>query len=204
MSSVNVISIGSDRTLFDPASAARARIVAYAERLGELRVVIFSLKKHGLHEVHTGHLHLYPTNSRSKLLYIVDAARAARRMPGDVITVQDPFEAGLAGLLARKGRPLHVQLHTDIFAAQFAGGLNNLRLMIARFVLPRAARIRVVSARLAETLRKRYPRVPVSVLPIYVDIKHMRDVARSAHPRWCRSRCRRWPSCRAAAPWEAP
>jgi len=134
--------------------------------------------------VHDGPLHIYPTNSRSKVFYIPNAARAAQHIVADVMTVQDPFEAGLAGLLGRKGLPLHVQIHTDLFAPGFARGLNRARLALARIVLPRAAQVRTVSVHLAEALRIYYPHVPVSVLPIFVDIQKYRAIERRPHPRF--------------------
>ncbi|MDZ4225895.1 MAG: glycosyltransferase, partial [Patescibacteria group bacterium] len=181
---MKVVSIGSDRKLFEEGSEVRTRAVAYAARFGELQVVVFSLRGHRLMEKHEGALHIYPTNSRSRLFYIFDAARIARRLQGDIVTTQDPFESGLAGLLARKGRPLHVQLHTDPFAPEFGRGLNVVRRFITRVVLPRAARIRVVLERVAAELRKRYPHIPVSVLPIFVDVEKYKNLERQTHPRF--------------------
>ena len=185
MSPVRVISIGSDRALFEPTSDIRLRAVAYAEKLGELHVIVFTLQSHQLEGQQVGSLHMYPTNSRSKLKYIFDAAKLARRLPGELITVQDPFESGLAGLLGRKKKPLHVQLHTDPFTPAFATTwLNRVRLVMARIVLPRAARIRVVSNALAEKLRVQYPHTPVSVLPIFVDVKKYQSVEKKPHSRF--------------------
>lgn len=182
---MKVVSIGSDRKVFDEGSEVRKRAAAYAARLGELHVVVFALAQHGCREVHDGLLHLYPTNSWSRSLCIFDAIKVARRLPGEVVTTQDPFEAGLAGFLARRGRPLHVQLHTDPFAPSFKKSLiNRVRLLLARVVLPRAARVRTVSHAVAEKLRGTYPKLPISTLPIFVDVEKYRGLEGRPHPRF--------------------
>jgi len=181
---MTVISIGSDRSLFKPGSAARVRAAAYAEALGELHIIVFALRAHQLQPAHAGPLHLYPTDSRSRLGFVFDAARLARRMPGEVITVQDPFESGLAGILGRKHRPLHVQLHTDPFAPAFrASLLNRIRLMIAPYVFTRAAGIRTLTETLKGEIARVYqPKAPISVLPIYVDLARFSSVNRVPEP----------------------
>jgi glycosyltransferase involved in cell wall biosynthesis len=181
---MKVINIGPDRNVFDASSAVRERTREYAKHLSELNLVVFSLTSHGLREQHEGNLHIYPTNSSSRFLYPFDAARIAKKLAADVVTVQDPFEAGLAGVLAKQKRPLHVQLHTDPFARQFGGFLNTLRLLIMPFVLARASRVRVVSKHVKEKLVKKYPRLSVSVLPIYVDLQKFSSIVHSSHPRF--------------------
>ena len=184
---MKVISIGSDRKLFEEGSEVRRRAASYAARLGELHVIVFSLKKHRLQEMRVGPLHIYPTNSSSKLWYIPDTAKVGKKLltDTDVVTVQDPFESGLTGLVVHKGRPLHIQVHTDLFSKGFKKDFRNrIRLMIARFVLPRAARIRTVSETIADRLHTTYPNIPISVLPIYVDIQKYQAVEKHSHPRF--------------------
>lgn len=182
---MKVISIGSDRTLFKVGSPARMRAEAYAKRLGELHVVVFTLSLQGFKELHAGGLHLYPTNSRSKFFYIFDAARIARTLPGDILTVQDPFEAGLVGLMGRRGRPLHVQLHTDPLSPYFKKSLlNRVRLFIMQVVLARAARLRVVSEKIKNSLAVKGYTIPVEVLPIFVDVARFTALQKNTHPRF--------------------
>lgn len=182
---MRVLTIGSDRKLFDEGSEVRRRAEAYAARFGELHIVVFSLRSHGLSALHHGNLHIYPTNSFSRLLYVFDAARIARDIPGDVVTVQDPFESGLAGIFGKKGRPLHVQLHTDMFSGKFARGRNRLRLLTAPFVFSRAARIRTLTQNLKQKIKENYhPSADISVLPIFIDTQKFRNLSRKQHPRF--------------------
>lgn len=180
---MRVLQIGSDRAqrgILFPGSAAFKRQEAYAEQFGALDVIGFSLRSDGAKESTSGALHIYPTNSVSKLSYMFDAVRIAKaRTKPEVVSAQDPFEVGLIGwLIARRLRvPLHVQVHTDFLSPEYArhSVLNRLRVFTAGFILRRAARVRVVSERVRESLEKEYHlRVPISVLPIFADLEHIR------------------------------
>ncbi|MBP9668984.1 MAG: glycosyltransferase [Candidatus Pacebacteria bacterium] len=121
-----------------------------------------------------------------KVLFSREFWRIVKRT--DIISSQDPFEAGLfalvIALLLRK--PLHLQIHTDLFSAEFAQVHrgNFWRQKVARYVLARAARIRVVSQKLKGKLVATGVRVPVTVLPIFVDLSRFKDLARTKHPRF--------------------
>lgn len=178
---MNVLAIGSDRSLFQPHSESAARQIAYGTRFENFDIIVFSLRSQQLSPMtlSTG-VHAYPTASRSRLVYMWDAFRIGRRLKRpDVITVQDPFESGLVGVLLSRwhGVPLHVQVHTDLYAPAFAHTLlNRVRLMLAPFVFRRAARIRVVSERIRRSIIERvHPRADISVLPIFVDCAKYRD-----------------------------
>ncbi|HEY4487906.1 MAG TPA: glycosyltransferase, partial [Candidatus Paceibacterota bacterium] len=165
------------------------RLRAYAAVLGEVHAI--SVAPGHTNDVHEGALHLYPIQA-SRLLRIPALARRARvliRERGiEVVSAQDPFEHGLIAWKAVLGTNarLHIQLHTDPFARDFANVghpmsyINFVRLLIMSFVLRRAARIRVVSARLAREMRERYhPRAPITILPIYTDLARFRSVVRA-------------------------
>jgi len=92
----------------------------------------------------------------------------------DLVTAQDPFETGLLALvLARRfGAKLELQIHTDLLSPAFAAESlkNRIRIRLARLLLPRADCIRVVSRRIADSLRTSHFALgtdPV-VLPIYI------------------------------------
>ena len=179
---MNVLSIGSDRSIANPHSASAQRQIAYGTRLGELDIIVFSLRKQKLSEQTLAiGVRVHPTGSHSRLFYGWDSFRIARRLPKpDVISVQDPFETGLIGLLiARWLRiPLHVQVHTDFLAPAFAGlsFMNRIRVFLAGVVLRRAARVRVVSGRIKESVAKRYGlKMPITILPIFVDVERFRN-----------------------------
>lgn len=171
---MNILSIGSDRSVVTPHSAAAKRQIAYSQHFNDVALIVFTQGGAPAKITLSPGLHVYTTASRSRLWYGVDAFQIARNLPRpDVVTVQDPFEIGLIGwVIARmRGAKLHVQVHTDFLAPEFRGFLHLLRRMIARFVLRRADRIRVVSFRIQDGLeRARLVRAPITILPIYIDI----------------------------------
>ncbi len=126
-------------------------------------------------------MNVTPTNSMSRFFYILDALLIARRLPHpDVVSAQDPFESGfVCWLVARmKGAPLHVQVHTDFLSPGYAShsALNRIRIVIAGFVLRRAAHIRVVSEAVRTSVEKKFhPKAAIAVLPIFVDIERYRN-----------------------------
>ncbi|MDQ5949276.1 MAG: hypothetical protein QG579_105 [Patescibacteria group bacterium] len=183
---MKVISIGTDRNVCVDGSAAQQRMIEYAESLGELHIIVFSEKKHAVTEKHQGNLHVYPTQSLSRWMYIYDAYMVACRIikktgctkTDSIITTQDPFETGLVGrvLAVRYDLPLQVQLHTDMYVPYFGYMLlNRIRRVIASFVLPRADGIRVVSTIVKDSLIEHFHNriVVPDVLPIFVDIDHL-------------------------------
>ncbi len=129
---------------------------------------------------HVGSVTLHPTNSYTPPLRLLDAVRIGRTIRGaDIVTTQDPFETGLAAwiIAQAKGLPLHVQVHTDLFSPAY-GALNlknRIRVKIARFVLRRATRIRVVSARIKRSIEEQLsPTATITVLPIFTDIERFK------------------------------
>ena len=176
---MNILSIGTDRSILNPILESAKRQMAYGKNFEVLNIIVFTRDRHApvtLSET----VRVYPTSSSSRLLYGLDALRLAWRLPKpDIVTVQDPFETGLIGwIIARlRGAKLHVQVHTDLFAPAFRfSSLNRLRYFVARFVLPRADRIRVNSNRIKEGIEKnKLSQAPISILPIYTDIEKFRS-----------------------------
>ena len=169
--------ISTDRNLCKAGSGVRLRLEKYAAAAGEIDVILFSLQSHKLAPVDNSKLRIYPTNSVWRVFFMFDALHIAKRLAKpDVVTAQDPFEAGWAGMrIARYfDVPLHVQVHTNFLAPSFRERhfpLNFIRFFIAGFVIPYATRVRTVSKSIADALVKKYGLTsPPSVLPIYVDV----------------------------------
>ncbi|HEY4513934.1 MAG TPA: glycosyltransferase [Candidatus Paceibacterota bacterium] len=189
---MSILQIGSDRTILNPESPSAARMRAYGKCFGKLNMIIFSTRpsargtragRHGLKRVELEeNVNAYPTNSISRFFYILSAIYLGLRLSRpEVVSTQDPFEAGLAGLVISKirGVPLHVQVHTDFLSPEFAklSFLNRVRIFLAALVIPRAARIRVVSNRIKNSLKiKNYKLKTVpTVLPIFIDVERFRN-----------------------------
>jgi glycosyltransferase involved in cell wall biosynthesis len=179
---LRVLMISTDRNILVPGSSVLDRMLNYGTLVEELHIVLLSDSKHGLKQTQLGrNVWVYPTNSLFKFLRPYSAASIGKSVVYDrkfvrgksVITAQDPFESGLAGLKVKnKWRlPLEVQLHTDPFSPLFSGRLNKVRLNIARKVLPNADGVRVVNNDLKKKVEENFgvSKERITVLPIFVD-----------------------------------
>jgi len=155
--------ISSDRKVLDKGSAVSERMKEYGTLVEELHIVLLSDLGHGLKEKQLSeNVWVYPTNSFINFLRPLDATRIGKKIVFEkkfvrglsVITTQDPFECGWAGMkVAKKWRlPLEVQIHTNFHSPYFSGFLNSIRKIIAKKVLAYADSVR-----------------DVKTLPIYVD-----------------------------------
>lgn len=190
---MNILSISSDRKMFEQGSAVRARLLEYGQLVKRLHVIVFAKESSGFEdEVIHPNIFLYPTNTKTRFGYIPRAIMKARalKMRGvriDVVTAQDPFELGLTAYLIAwiLGAKLHLQIHTDFMSPYFAkeSFANYARVMLAKFLLPRADAIRVVSLRIKNSLSsiQHARQMPsIEVLPIFVSTNTTAEVS-SAH-----------------------
>ena len=182
---IKILMIGSDRKLFEEGSAVSERIKDYGNLVEELHIVIFAKKSLGLEKKQIApNIWLYPTNSLSRWFYPIDATRIAKGVVSSgsfekettLITTQDPFECGLAGVLLKNkfDFPLEIQLHKNPFSREFGGFINEIRKVLARQVLPKADGVRVVSSAVGEAV-KSITKANIKVLPIYIDKRKIMD-----------------------------
>lgn len=166
---MKVLMISSDSKVLEDSDAAK-RIEEYRQLVDELHVVVIA----GRFNV-AAFFHAYRKGVRILCAYNA----------GDfLITAQDPPERWLVGwLLSRRfGIPLEIQIHTDLMSPYLLGESlkNRVRLLIARFILPRATCIRVVSARIQHSIVAYMPNLAekITVLPVYVDVEKFRTFHR--------------------------
>lgn len=182
---MKVLFVSNDPSIFEPESASRVRMRAYAEAIGELHIL--SVASRSGEVVHETTLHLYAVHVPRLFRVRVMAKRAKAIIEAhgiEIVSAQDPFEHGLAALRAVRGTraKLHVQVHTDFLSPWFTRSenvhsprvlmpfLNRWRCRVADTVLPAAAGIRVVSERIQNSVVARYgARVSVPVvIPVAV------------------------------------
>lgn len=159
---MKVLMISTDRNIFKENSASRKRMVEYGKLVRELYIIIFSLKKNNFENSKISeNVFVYPTKSFSRFCYIFNAYKISKKiLTGNskdlLITCQDPFETGIAGFLIKRKfkAPLQIQIHTDFLSSYFVSEsiLNKLRLVIAKFLIPKVDGIRVVSERIKNSL----------------------------------------------------
>jgi glycosyltransferase involved in cell wall biosynthesis len=152
-----------------------------------MHILVYTLvDQHYVTEQISDRVWIHPTNSVFKWAYPFSALRIFKKELSDfkphVITTQDPFETGLAGFLISKRvhTKLHIQIHTDFLSRYFTYNsvLNYIRVIIAKWLLPKAHAVRAVSLRIKKSLARIDPSLPArtSVLPIYSDISVFKQV----------------------------
>jgi glycosyltransferase involved in cell wall biosynthesis len=125
----------------------------YGEQVDRLDIIVQSSAGHSPMTI-SDHVATHPTNSTSRLWYVRDSVRIARRLLAagqyDLVVTQDPFLTGLAGVrIARRcGAKLLVHFHGDFWdnphwlaEAWWHGAF----LQLSRYVVARATALRVVS-----------------------------------------------------------
>lgn len=161
----------TDRKIFKTVGAVRVRMMKYAAAVDGLTIVVLGLDKQ---EQKEGHLTVFGS-SRWRVLFW----RPKEKF--DLVTSQDPFENGfIAWRLARRlGTKLELQIHTDLGSPYFVRHpmFNRIRILLAKFLLPKADSVRVVSQRIADFLKSagwRIKALPV-VRPIVVDTEKIKN-----------------------------
>lgn len=190
---MKILMISRDAGIVQEGSGVQKRMAEYGALADELHIVVFAVRdpKASSFKLQVSrNVWIYPTNSRNKWFYIHDSYVVAKHILSTrhsplatrwLVTVQDPFETGIVGwLVARKYRvPLQLQIHTDLFSPHFASEsvLNKVRVRIAKFLIPRAASIRVVSERIKNSIVSSFKlqASSVVVLPIFVDVQKIKD-----------------------------
>ena len=188
---MKILMIGTDKKIFEDGSEARQRMIEYGRLAEQLYIIVFTKRIKNLQRIALSeNTFLYPTNSFSRWCYIFDAVKIAKKIIENsggkfLITSQDPFEIGLAGwLVARKFKiPLQLQIHTDFLNSYFRqeSFLNKIRVRLAKFLISRAACVRVVSERIKSSLNSNPPaggQIPnskISVLPIFIDAEKIKN-----------------------------
>ena len=130
-------------------------------------------------------LFVYPTNSRSRIFYILHTFRIfknfIKKESIDLVSSQDSSETGFAAFLISRifKIPLHLQSHTDVLSPYFwkESLANKVRVLLAKFLIPRANYVRVVSKRIKKSIMSELgiPDSKISVLPIFVDVQKIRE-----------------------------
>ncbi|MDP3771778.1 MAG: glycosyltransferase family 4 protein [bacterium] len=178
---MNILMLSEDPVLAVPGSEAHERVREYARVCGEMTVVVLTADAavRGMGAMDS--LTWYAAAARSPFLRRWRAFRMVRtlcrRRRFDALTVQAPDEMGLLMYLFARvyGIPLQVQVHADIMSPWYrrASWRERACYYFARFLLPRADGIRVVSERIARSLTGQpmcVPRERISILPVATDI----------------------------------
>ncbi len=154
--------ISGDPSVLEGGSDTGKRIEEYRSVLGEIEIL---LCRGSIWSFISGFFSCYKILSRKKF---------------DIISSQDMEHSFLAWIFSKiYGIPWQMQIHSDIFNPHFAehSRLNKIRVLLAKFLIPRASCIRVVSERIADSLiyNFKFTISKLSVLPIFVDVEQIRQ-----------------------------
>ncbi len=174
-----VIMISRDSKVLDKDSSVYSRVLEYGNIFDELHVVVMAKSAGKTTAVNAKNVFFYDTTSKHKTASFIRvlgrAVKIAKKIgKGNWVTAQD-FESGLAALLVSKmyGLKFQLQLHTDVFSHFYPrlGAFNYVRYLLARFLIPTANSLRVVSQKIkSEILEKKLlPEGNIFVLPVLVD-----------------------------------
>lgn len=181
---MKLISISTDKKVFDTNSGVRERITEYGKIFDELHLIVLTLGAQD-QNLKIGHnVFIYPTNSKNRFFYLIDAFRIGRKLikspnlkTETVLSVQDPFETGLIGLLLKiiYKLPLQVQVHTDFTNKYFLthSFLNFVRTPLGIVVLSFADSVRCVSERIVKSIHSLSNNI--SILPVYTNMRQAVD-----------------------------
>lgn len=154
---MNVLSIGTDRNIFNENSGAFSRMLEYSKMIDGLFIIIFSNKKNNFKFKKIGNLNIYPVNYSFKLLSFFNLYFLFKKIIKDnrlnnkncIITSQDPFEVGFFSCVLKNifKFKLQVQVHNDFLNPYYKkqSWRNYWQIFLAKNVLKKANQIRTVS-----------------------------------------------------------
>ncbi len=178
-----LLAIGTDQKLFELGSDVRARQIAYAKNLEALHIIVFTTQKFPAQQF-CANGWVYATNSWSRWFYVFDALNLGKQIIADQkiseITCQDPFLTAMVALRLKQKFliPLEMQVHTDIGSEYFTYNFSNkIRKILARYSLPKANKIRVVSGRIKNYLieKLKIPEERITIRPVVVDLEKIKN-----------------------------
>ncbi|RJO65804.1 MAG: glycosyltransferase [Candidatus Omnitrophota bacterium] len=159
----------------------KMRQLEYAKLLSSFSIIVYSPRALKLKpQKWAENLYIYPTNSRNKATFIMDAYRIASELckekKFDVITTEDPFTTASVGyLLKRKYHlPLNMQVHCNFCNNRF--WINNRLInrffdIIAKFLLKKADTIRVGTSLDKQNIAKiGIDEKRIHIIPVHMDL----------------------------------
>lgn len=180
---MNILLLSTDRQIFDEQSPVHQRFIEYAKMVDYMYVIVLNQNSQPQRKLKIAkNCLVIPTNSKNKFFYFFDVLKLAFRFADpengkqkiDLVSSQDSFELGLlAWLIKIKLKAnLELQVHTDLFNPYFRKhSFSNLyRFLMARFLLPKADHIRVVSKRIIDSFPEKLKNKKITVVPIFSSV----------------------------------
>ncbi len=174
---INVLMFSGDPRLANPQSAVALRLASYSVLAHKIFIVVSGK---GVEYKLAENIVVFPIGRGWPFLRVKGIIKKAKEIilknnlnpQNTIITTQDPFDTGTAGVLLKKefNIPLELQIHGDIMSPWFSGQsfLHKIRVSRLKEVLQTADTIRVVSNTIAESISKIVDKDKIYVLPIAI------------------------------------
>lgn len=183
--------ISGDNKILEEGSMAQVRMASYGEVCDELHILVPTIIGERKKTEITGNVFAYSVTASNKIFSLLKtyhmgisiiSQNSKFKTENWLVTSQDPFFLGFcAWRIAEKiGAKLELQIHTDFLSSYFSKEslFNKIRVILAKFLLPKADGIRAVSKRISDSLIAEslvLKAVPV-VLPIFVDVENIKNI----------------------------
>lgn len=172
---MRILMFSADPNILDAGSAAAKRMVEYGRRVEKLDILVLVRKVQTKSPTinRRGNVFVYVKSGIfwRFLAGFFLARRLAAKNKYDLLVAQDIEHAGICRLLSFLFNiKWQMQIHADIFSPYFVKHRmsNRLREWLAKFLIPRASCIRVVSERIKSSIVKKFNNLEskITVLPI--------------------------------------
>ncbi|MEK7598901.1 MAG: glycosyltransferase [Patescibacteria group bacterium] len=174
---MKILMFSADPMILDARSAAAKRMIEYGKRIEKLDILVLTSHldaglKNEIELAENARIYAL-TGKFSRFFKAFFKARSLlKRIKYDLLVAQDVEHAFLCWLLSLRFKTAwQMQIHADIFSLYFArhSFFNKMRIWFAKFLIPRASCIRVVSQRIKKSILKAQSlqlKANIEVLPI--------------------------------------
>lgn len=176
---MKILMFSADPNILDANSVVAQRMIEYGKRVEKLDILVLTphLAVEPPSEVGLAENTMAHALTGRFLRFLKAFLRAwylTKKEKYDLLVAQDIEHAGICWVLSlTSGAKWQMQLHTDILSPYFVRHRmsNRLRVWLAKFLIPRATCIRVVSERIKNSLtyNLKLPTFKINVLPILAE-----------------------------------
>jgi glycosyltransferase involved in cell wall biosynthesis len=166
---MKILNLGLDNSVLNQNSALAGRVVEYGELVEKYTIIVPSRENKTVDL--SERVRAVGAGAVNKFFSVLSLYWNCRKLlkveSYNIITVQDQYYLGLVGLFLAKKHNLGLEIQVHGFEKY--GGLRKI---IARYILPRADAVRVVSRRLEKQLIDEFgiDARKITVVPVYIDI----------------------------------
>ncbi len=192
MSDKSFFAIGIDEGALRSGTLLYEKSLEYGKVFSRVFIICRSSSKQSPETV--GNVTFYPVYTSLNAFFPIKVLFVGVKTIRDgqwVISSDNPFELGLVAwfLASIVQASLYLQVHTDFLSPYFrrASSKEYIRFLLAKFLIPRAAYLRVVSERIKQSIlttfpacakssaSRQFPLSNISVFPIFTDIQKYQD-----------------------------